>query len=144
MERDQDSQATWIVIPQDIQQAYGARGRVAVCGSLNNTPFRSSIFPYGGVHYLAVTQKQRQKLGVAAGDRLRVVIERYTEPRIVIPPPDLETALAANPSVRAAWEKLSYSHQREHVNFIEEAKKPETRARRITRTVETLSADQTR
>jgi uncharacterized protein YdeI (YjbR/CyaY-like superfamily) len=60
-------------------------------------------------------------------------------PRTVAPPADLRTALSRTPAAAAAWEALTYSHQREHVDAIEEAKRPETRARRIARVLEMLA-----
>ncbi len=139
LEKDQESQATWIKIPQDIQQGLGWRRRVAVRGTLNESPFRSSAFPYGGVHYLGVNRKLRAAAGIEAGDLVRVSIEEDTEPREVVTPLDLQEALKTSPAARTVWENLSYSHRREYANAIEEAKKPETRTRRIRRTLEALS-----
>jgi uncharacterized protein YdeI (YjbR/CyaY-like superfamily) len=75
---------------------------------------------------------------VGAGETVTVVMERDTEPRVVTPPADLAAALDADEAAKAAWAKLSYTHQKEHVLAIEEAKKPETRARRLARTLEVL------
>jgi len=57
-------------------------------------------------------------------------------------PPELEAELKANPEAAAAFAKLSYSHQREHINYVAEAKKPETRERRALRTVMSLRAQE--
>jgi uncharacterized protein YdeI (YjbR/CyaY-like superfamily) len=54
-----------------------------------------------------------------------------TEPRTVAVPTDLAAVLDAEPALRAAWDALSFTHQREHVEAVESARKPETRARRI-------------
>ena len=68
-------------------------------------------------------------------DTLDVRLDLDTEPRVVKPPADLVKALKAA-SVWDRWQDLSYSHQREHVEAIDEAKKPETRTRRIERAVQ--------
>jgi uncharacterized protein YdeI (YjbR/CyaY-like superfamily) len=49
-------------------------------------------------------------------------------------------ALKAAPPAWDRWRELSYSHQREHAEAVEGAKKPETRARRIEGSVRTLGA----
>jgi uncharacterized protein YdeI (YjbR/CyaY-like superfamily) len=73
--------------------------------------------------------------GVDAGDRVRIEMELDTEPRTVVVPDDLRAALADVPAARAAFAKLSYPHQREYVQWIEQAKRAETRARRVADTV---------
>jgi hypothetical protein len=139
LEADPDgSRATGITIPFDVQKEYGTRARVPVRGTLNGAPFRSSIVPMGGRHMMVVPKKLRDAAGVGAGETVTVVMERDTEPRVVTPPADLAAALDADEAAKAAWAKLSYTHQKEHVLAIEEAKKPETRARRLARTLEVL------
>jgi uncharacterized protein YdeI (YjbR/CyaY-like superfamily) len=66
-------------------------------------------------------------------------MERDDEPRIITPPADLARALRANPTAQAAWDKLSYTHQKEHARAIEDAKRPETRLRRIEKTIAQLA-----
>jgi uncharacterized protein YdeI (YjbR/CyaY-like superfamily) len=56
--------------------------------------------------------------------------------RTVRVPADLRAALAEDADAKAAFAKLSYTHRREYVEWVEEAKRPETRARRIAATVE--------
>jgi uncharacterized protein YdeI (YjbR/CyaY-like superfamily) len=73
---------------------------------------------------------------VDAPDRVRVTMELDTEPRTVRVPPDLRAALREDADARASFAKLSYTHRREYVDWIEEAKRPETRARRVAGTVE--------
>jgi hypothetical protein len=140
LETEPDSQAIFVVIPFDVQQAFGSRSRVPVHGAINGHPFRGSLIPYGGKHYLGVNRALRESAGVRADDLVEVEIERDDEPRIVNPPADLIAALQANEAARSVWEKLSYSHQREYVAAIEEAKKPETRSRRIDKTIAALLA----
>lgn len=62
------------------------------------------------------------------------------EPRTIEAPPDLAAALAGDAAARALWDQLTYSHRKEHVGYIDEAKKAETRARRVAKTVEALAA----
>jgi uncharacterized protein YdeI (YjbR/CyaY-like superfamily) len=67
-----------------------------------------------------------------------VVLERDETPRTVTPPPDLARALQANPAAQAAWAKLSHTHRKEYAQAVSEAKKPETRARRVEKTITEL------
>jgi uncharacterized protein YdeI (YjbR/CyaY-like superfamily) len=69
-----------------------------------------------------------------------VEMDRDDEPRVVVVPSDLEAALAANPAARAVWEKMSYTHRKENVQAVLDAKRLETRLRRIEKTVEMLLA----
>jgi len=126
--------------PFDVEKTFGVRGRVPVRGTLNGAPFRAAIFKMGGNHFMVVNRHLRAASGVRGGETVPVTIERDDEPRVMEPPADFARALKADKDARAAWDKLSYTHRREHVEHIEEAKKPETRARRIEKSVETLAA----
>jgi hypothetical protein len=121
----------WIVVPFDVEQVYGTRARVPVRVTINGFTFRGSIAPMGGCHLLGLNKEVRTAAKVEAGDKIEVVMERDTEERVVVVPAALAKALKANQAAQAAWDKLSYTHRREHVRAIEEAKKPETRRRRI-------------
>ena len=110
---------------------FGTRGRVPVRGTLNGAPFRSTLAPYGGAHYLPVNRVLREQAKAVAGDEVAVVLERDTEPRVIEAPADFARAMKTSPAAAAAWEALSYTHRREYVEAIAEAKKPETRDRRI-------------
>jgi hypothetical protein len=137
---DEDSAATSIRIPFNVQEVYNTRARLPVRGTINGVSFRGSIFPYGGIYYLGVTRAMRESAGVQAGDVVTVGIEPDTEPRVINPPPDFAAALAANPAARAAWERLSYTRRKEHVQAVEAAKQPATRLRRIERVIADLAA----
>ena len=130
-----------ISIPFDVEKTFGTRGRVPVRGTINGAPFRSSLFRMGGdCHFMVVNREMRQAAGVRGGETVPVTMERDTEPRTVTPPPDLARAIKADKDAQAAWEKLSYTHRKEHARAVEEAKKPETRRRRIEKAVEQLAA----
>jgi len=78
---------------------------------------------------------------IAVGDRFDVVVALDEEPRVVEVPTDLAEALAADDAVQAAFDKLSYTHRREYVEWIAEAKRTATRARRPAETVERARTD---
>jgi uncharacterized protein YdeI (YjbR/CyaY-like superfamily) len=95
----------------------------------------------GDGHMMAVNKQLREGANVKGGEMINVVMERDEEPRIITPPGDFAKALKANKAAKAAWDKLSYTHQKEYVQEIEEAKKPETRVRRIEKTINQLSTN---
>ena len=141
LQRVGSSEVASFTVPFDAQKAFGSRARVPVRGTINGFPFRSSIFPVGdGTHYMVVNKAMREGASVKAGDTASFVMERDDEARVITPPPDFARALKANKAAQAAWKKLSYWHQKEYVSAIEEAKRPETRARRIEKASAELSA----
>ena len=126
-----------LVIPS---ATLGVRARVPVKGTINGFPFRSSFFPTGkGTHYMVVNKEVRAGAKAAVGESVTVVLEVDTAPRVVALAPDVKKALTKNKKAKAAFEKMAYSHQKEYVGYIEEAKRPETRAKRIKQTLEVLS-----
>jgi uncharacterized protein YdeI (YjbR/CyaY-like superfamily) len=96
--------------------------------------------PYRGGLYMGVSKAMRAAAGVAIGDEIEVVLTRDTSPRVLEMPRELEEALATEPELRERFEKLSFSHRREYVDSIREAKRPETKARRLEATLDFLRA----
>jgi hypothetical protein len=124
-----------VEVPPEVLAGLGGRGRIPVAGSVNGTPFRSSTMPIGGGRQCVGFRREiRDAAGIAIGDRVEVVIVRDDAPRTVEVPGDLAAALDAA-SARPAFDALSYTHRREHVEAVLGAKKPETRARRIDQVV---------
>ncbi len=94
-----------------------------------------------GRFLLGLSNANRQAAGVVTGDEVNVEVELDPEPPTVVEPEDFVRALDADRVARAAYDRLSYSHKREHVRAIETAKKPETRTRRIEKAVAMLRAE---
>lgn len=142
LEKDpKGSIATGICVPFDVLKVFGTRARVPVRGTIDGFPYRSSIFPMGeGKHYMVVNGKVRAGANLKGGETVSVTMERDEEPRTVEPSADFARALEGSKQARSTWEGLSYTHRREYAEWIEEAKKPETRARRIAKAVEALAA----
>jgi len=129
----------YVVVPEDVADeaklAYGARVRGTVAG----VAYRSSLMKYSGIYHLGVHKATLAAAKAKAGDTLAIMLERDDAP---LPgdtlPPELARAFAKDAALKARWEKLAPSHRREHVKAIDEAKKPETRARRIERAIEMI------
>ncbi|MGD0461577.1 MAG: YdeI/OmpD-associated family protein [Tepidisphaeraceae bacterium] len=127
----------FVDVPFDVKKEFG-KARAPVKVSINGYTYRSTISVYGGKYYLPVRRERREAAGAKVGDIVEVRIEPDTEIRRVDPPTALLAALSRNGAAKARWGKLSYSHKKEHVHSILQAKKPETRARRIQKILENL------
>jgi hypothetical protein len=127
-------------LPFDPKEVFG-RARAPVVVRVGDAPaFRTTVAVYGGVGIIGLRKAQSAELGIAVGDTVRVRIEPDTEPRTVPVPADLAEALAGAAAASAAFEGLSLSHRREYVRWVEEAKRPATRATRIAKTLDMLLA----
>lgn len=128
--------------PVSASEQLGRRGRVPVRGTMNGHPFRISAFATGdGTHQIAVNKALQAGARAGPGDRVHLVLEVDTEPRVVKAPSDLKAALAGAAQARENFEALSYGHKKAYVEWILEAKKAETRARRVKEAVARLSKD---
>jgi len=132
--------ATGVPIPEGVVAAIGSGKRPAVQVTLGGHSYRTTVASMGGRYFVPLSKENREAAGVAAGDEVAVDIERDAEPRKVTIPPDLADALAGDDAARAFLDRLSYTHRKEWVRWVEEAKKAETRAARVTKTVESLHA----
>ncbi len=134
---------TWtnIDIPLDLVDLYGKKGQVKVRGTVNSCPFRGTAIPHGdGRHYLVIAKPIREAIGATQGDTVHVLMEIDTEERTVIIPMDLAAALQKDQTAQAIFEKIAYSHRKNYVEWIESAKKAETRQSRIEKAVEMIKA----
>ncbi|WP_372784361.1 YdeI/OmpD-associated family protein [Phenylobacterium sp.] len=131
---------TGIHVPDEVVAALGTSRKPAVKVTLNGYSYRSTVAVMGERFMVGVSAEVREKSGVKGGDTLDVEIELDTAPRVLEIPADFAAALAAEPAAKAAFEALSYSNKRRHTMPIEDAKAPETRARRIEKSVENLEA----
>ena len=135
--------ATMFRVPFDLKEAFG-RARPPVKVTIRGHTWRTTPGVYDGVGHIVVNRAVKAATGVDAPDRVRVTMELDTEPRTVRVPPDLREALRAHPASAEAFSRLSFTHRREYVEWIEDAKRPETRRRRIASTVEHVRAGRER
>jgi hypothetical protein len=126
-------------VPDEVLTAIGAGRRPAVTVSLNGYTYRSTVGSMGGRSLIPLSSAHRAAAGVEGGETLDVEIELDAAPRTVVLPPDFAAELAAEPTALATFERLSTSDKSWHVLQVEGAKAPETRARRIARSVAMLS-----
>jgi hypothetical protein len=134
--------ATGIQVPDEVVAALGSGKRPAVRVTLGGHTYRTTVAPMGGRFFVPLSAEHREAAGVAAGQDVEVEIVPDTGPRELELPADLADALASDDQARAFFEGLSFTHRKEWARWIEDAKKPETRQTRLTRTIELLRAGQ--
>ena len=127
----------FIPLPFEPKAVFG-KVRAPVLVTLNGYTYRSTIAAMGGPPCVPLRRSNREAAGLAGGETIEVRLELDTGKREVKPPADLVKALRAAPPAWDRWRELSYSHQREYVEAIEAAKKPETRQRRLNDAVRTI------
>lgn len=134
---------TYLSVPFNVEETYGKKGQVKVKGTINGVDYRGTLQPHGdGRHYLVVNKALRDAANVQAGDIAEVTMEKDNEKRVVQTPDDLLHALQHDLDAAEIYQKLAYSHQKAYVEWIEEAKKQETRKNRVAKTIEKLKAGQ--
>jgi hypothetical protein len=127
-----------VVVPGDPKAEFGG-ARAPVAGTVNGTPFRGRLMVYGGVTYLGFRREIRDAAGgIVQGDEVEIEIDRDDAPREVEVPEALATALAGDTEARAVFDGLAFTHRKEYATWIAEARKDETRERRVRRALEML------
>jgi len=132
-----DGSMCFIPLDFDPRSVFG-KVRAPVKVTLNGYTYRSTIAAMGGPPCIPLRKSNREAAGLEGGETLEVRVDLDTDAREVEPPADFVKALKAVPGAWKQWRALSYTHQREHVEAIEQAKKPKTRARRIESLVRTI------
>ncbi len=130
--------ATGFRVPVEVVEALGKGKRPPVLVTINGYTYRSTVAAYGDVYMLPVAAEHRNATGIEAGQEIDVDLELDTAPREVEVPPDLAAALDAAPDAKHAFEALSYSNKRRITLSIADAKAPETRQRRIDKSIADL------
>lgn len=130
----------YVSVPFDVEAAFGKK-RVPVHATIEGEPYRGTLVRMGGpAHILIVLKEIRERIGKQPGDEVEVSLAEDLEPRVIEVPPDLASALQADAEARKFYDALSYTHRKEYVRWIEEAKREQTRVDRVARTVEMLKA----
>jgi hypothetical protein len=133
-----DGGGAFVTVPFDLEAAFGKK-RVKVRALIDGEPYRGSVVRMGGPdHILLVRKDVRERIGKGPGDLVEIVLEEDLEPRVVEVPADMREVLDRDPAAAAFFDALSYTHRREYVQWIDGAKRPQTRANRIANAVEML------
>ena len=128
-----------MVFPYDLEETYGKGNLVPVVATFDGIEVSGQHREDGDGPLLLIRKEIRLRLGKGVGDEVLVAVTLDSSRREVEVPADLETALNGHPKSREKFEKLSYSHRREYVEWIDGAKREETSAARIAKAVELLA-----
>ena len=132
----------FVEVPFDVEQAFGSK-KPKVKATIEGVPYRGTLVRMGTeCHVLIFLKGIREQIGKTFGDEVTISVEPDTEPRLIEIPPDLARELKEDEEAKAFFDKLSYTHQKEYVTWINEAKKQETRQNRILKTLEMLKKGQ--
>jgi Domain of unknown function (DUF1905)/Bacteriocin-protection, YdeI or OmpD-Associated len=131
VEKSPDSAACAVLVAtEDVVRWFGRKSRVPVVATMNGYAWRTSLSPMGGCHLLPVNGEVRKGARVAGGDRVKLTLREDTAERTVDVPADLAQALA-KAKLRAAFDAMAFTHRKEWVRAVLDAKRAETRAKRI-------------
>jgi len=132
----------FVEVPFNVEEAFGSK-RPKVKAMIEGVPYRGILTRMGGDHHLLIILKGiREQIGKTFGDEVKITVEPDTEPRVIEIPKDLMKELKKDKEAKAFFDKLSYTHQREYVTWVTEAKREETRQNRIVKTIEMLKKGQ--
>jgi bacteriocin resistance YdeI/OmpD-like protein/uncharacterized protein DUF1905 len=137
--------AAAFVLTEDQVQAVGEGAkRFPVRATINGQTLRLSVARMRGEYLLGLSKANREAVGLQAGETVTFELELDAAPREVAIPPALAQALSADPGAQRAFGGLAFTHRKEFARWIEEAKRDETRERRVATAIEMLHAGQTR
>jgi hypothetical protein len=140
--RDTDvaNSSAWVAFPHSVPELFGVKGRVPVTATFDGAPYRGSLMKMGGgdTHLLGMLREIREAVGKQPGDTVHVTVQLDSEPRTIELAADARSAIEESGQA-ATFDALSYSHQREYQQWIDGAKRPETRASRIEKMTEMLA-----
>ena len=128
----------FVEVPFDVEAAFGSK-KPKVKAMIEGMPYRGTLVRMGTeCHLLLILKSIREQVGKTFGDEVKVSVELDVEERVVAVPAELKRAFKSDKDAKSAFEKLSYTHKKEYVTWINEAKKDETRQSRIVKTIEML------
>ena len=128
----------FVEVPFDVEAAFGSK-RPRVKAMIEGVPYRGILTRMGTeCHLLVVLKEIREQIGKTFGDPVTITVDPDTEPRVIEIPAGLKKAFKMEKKAKAFFDKLSYTHQREYVMWINEAKREETRLNRIAKAIEML------
>jgi hypothetical protein len=128
----------FVEVPFDVEKAFGSK-KPRVKALIEGVLYRGTLVRMGTeCHLLLILKSIREQVGRTFGDEVKVSVELDVEERVAVVPLELKRAFRSDKEVKAAFEKLSYTHKKEYVTWIEEAKREETRARRVAQTLKML------
>ena len=128
----------YVLFPYDVEKEFGTKDKVPVKAMFDRVPYSGSLIRYGHPrHMLPMLKAIREQTGKRPGDTVNVEVWKDDEIRTVEVPDALKAAMD-NAGVRPIFDRLSYTHRKEYCRWISEAKREETRVKRLQKAVEML------
>jgi hypothetical protein len=130
-----DGGGAYVLFPFDVQKEFGTKGKVPIKATFNGVPYTGTLIRYGHPqHMLPLLKAIREQIGNGPGDKIDVVVWKDDSVRTLeVPAPFL--ARLKREGLLASFEKLGYTHRKEYIRWITEAKKEETRAKRLDKAI---------
>ena len=133
-----DGGGAYVLFPYDTEKEFATHGKVPVKATFNGVAYTGSLIKYRKpLHLLGVPKTIREQIGKGPGDTIEVIVWRDEEARTVEVPAQFEK-LIKKEGLLSVFEKLSYTHRKEYCRWITDAKKEETRSRRLAKAIEML------
>ena len=133
-----DGGGAYVLFPFDVEKAFGTKGRIPIKATFNGAPYQGSLIKYGNPqHMLPMLKAIREEAGLAPGDRVEVELWKDDQPRVLEVPSEFKKALERE-SLLPVFDALSYTHRREYCRWISEARKEETRLKRLEKAIDML------
>ena len=129
----------YVEFPFDTEELFGTIGRIPVKVHFDGQPYHGTMLRYGTEkHIIIIVKKIREAIKKQAPDIVDVKVELDDKTRKITVPDDVQKSLEKNQMTLETYNKLSYSHQKEYINWILEAKREETRQNRIEKMIQKL------
>ena len=129
----------YVEFPFDTEELFGTIGRIPVKVHFDGQPYHGTMLRYGTEkHIIIIVKKIREAIKKQAPDIVNVKVELDDKTREITIPDDVQKSLEKNQMALETYNKLSYSHQKEYINWILEAKREETRRNRIEKMIQKL------
>lgn len=135
-----DMNAAFVEFPFSTEELFNKKGQVKIKATFDQkVEYRGSLAKMkSDCHILGLTQEVRKQLGKNFGDEVFVSLIEDKEERTVEIAEDVALVFNENPEAKKLFEAMSYTHRKEYIRWIEEAKKPETRENRKIRMIEMI------
>ena len=130
--------AACVTLPFNVEEEFGTKGEVKVKATFDGVPYRGSIANMGAGHILILRNDVRAAIGKSHGDTVIVNVQKDTEERVVEVPDVLKAEFKIHPKAEAFYNSLSYTNRKEYARWIDTAKREETKAKRLQKTIEML------
>ena len=135
-----DKSRVYVLLPFDPGDAWGARLRYDVGGTINGMKIRGRLEQSGRGYFLPLGPAWRRDTGLKPGDSVSVVLKEERPPRANLAS-DVEAALDAEPEAGWFWDALAGFYRNGYLRWIDATRRrPEMRAERISELVGLLEA----